>query len=264
MMIQEIVCYLGIGALAGGLSGLLGIGGGIIVVPLLAITLRIFNFPPSLIMHFAIASSLAAMVVTTSASTIAHARKGADIWPVYYRLAPGMIVGVIAGTMLTHLLPTHFLSLLFGVFVLLVAIYLYLGSPPNPSRHLPKPLGRFFISAFIGGNSGLLGVGGGIMALPFLLYCNVNIRNAVGISAACSVTIAIVGTISFLLLGAPHSQSFPKFTSGYIYWPAVLCIVMMSPWFAWLGASLSRSCSVVLLRRIFALFLLITAIHMLI
>lgn len=248
-MLYSLLLFLSIGIIAGTFSGLLGIGGGIVVVPLLAMVFTWLQFPPSLIMPFAIATSLATMIVTTLTSTLAHHHQGAVIWPIYRTLAPGIALGVIGGTLLVHYLPTSILSMIFGLFILSMSFYLWFYRQMTPERTLPTWLPRFGISLLIGAKSGLLGIGGGVLTVPFLTYCNVKLRDIIGISAACSLTIAIVGTISFT-------------ATGHIYWPAALCIAITSPWFAMLGTKLSYRLPISLLRKIFSLFLAIVGIHM--
>lgn len=248
-MLYHIITFIGIGAVAGILSGLLGIGGGIIVVPLLAFAFKSFHFSLNAIMHLAIGTSLAAMIVTTAASTLSHRYQGALIWPIYHTLAPGIIVGVLMGTLLAHYLPASILSFIFGLFVMFMAFYLSLNHQTQPQHTLPKPLSRFSIALLIGTKSGLLGIGGGVATVPFLTYYNVNMHDAVGISAACGLTIAIIGSITFAL-------------TGNIYWPAALCIALISPWFAILGTKLSYRLPILFLRRIFSIFLVIAGLRM--
>jgi len=156
-----IMLLLLLGMLAGSLSGLLGIGGGLIVVPGLVEIYQLQGMPAHVIMHMAIGTSLAIMILTTLASLIAHLRRGAYVWPVFIKLLPGILIGTIAGALTAHLLHTDVLKILFGLFVLTVAIHMLSGKRPKPQHHLPGPVGMTVMGLLIGGKSGLLGVGGG-------------------------------------------------------------------------------------------------------
>ncbi|KPJ68186.1 MAG: hypothetical protein AMJ43_01940 [Coxiella sp. DG_40] len=252
-----------IGSVAGVLSGLLGIGGGIIVIPLLIWLFRIQNIPPDLVMHLAAGTSLSVMTFTAASSLYGHIKHGITIWPIYRRLAMGMIIGTIFGAIFGHFLPGRVLEIIFAIFVLLVAFRMLIAIKTTSNRTLPRPLGTFIVALLIGGKSGLLGIGGGAITIPFLSYCNVPIRNIVAVSASCSLTIATIGTISFILTGQ-HAIDLPTWSLGYIYLPAFLGIVLTSPLCAQLGAYFSHKLPVTVLTRILGAILLIMAIHMLI
>lgn len=258
----EIVAYLLIGIVAGTFSGLLGIGGGLIVVPALALVFKLASMPSNIIMHMAAGTSLAAMVVSSFSSMRAHYRHGINIWIVYKRLFLGILLGTISGVILASFLRSEILQIIFGLIVIIVAFLMLLNFQPAPHRRLPGFLGLSLVTFLIGIKSGLLGLGGGIITVPFLLYCNVPIRQAIGTSTAVSFTIALVGTVTFILTGV-FVADLPHWSTGYIYWPAVLGIGIVSPFFATLGAALSHRLPVGILRRIFAVFLLVIGIRML-
>ena len=262
-MLFAIIGYLFIGACGGFLSGLLGIGGGMLVVPGLAFIFNIQGMPATTIMHMAEGSSLASMIVSAYSSATAHYRHGAKIWLTYRRMYIGVIVGTIIGTVLAGMLHSRALEIIFGVFTFVVAILMLRGFSPSAKRQLPGPIPLFSVSAAIGVKSGLLGLGGGVISVPFLAYCNVPMRDAVGISTAISLTVAIIGTIGFMITGW-HSQGLPAWSTGYVFWPAVLGVAIVSPIFANLGAKLCHRLPVPLLRKIFAVFLLLIGIQMLI
>ena len=258
----HFIYYLAIGAIAGTLSGLLGIGGGVVIVPLLVLVYTLQKMPGDLVMHMAVATSLAGMIVTTASAVMAHHRYGSKIWSTFKLLAPGVAIGSIVGAIIAHKLSTHTLQIAFSFFVFIIAIHLITPSKTKVEHHLPQTIGCYVISGTIGIISSLLGLGGGTFMVPFLAYCSIDMRDAVGISAACSLVISIVSTLSFMLLGALH-HSLPVGSTGYIYWPAVICIAMASPFFALWGANLSHRLPVKRLRQIFAVFLLGVAIYML-
>ncbi|MFT3741938.1 MAG: sulfite exporter TauE/SafE family protein [Gammaproteobacteria bacterium] len=256
--------YLCIGALAGLLAGLLGVGGAILVVPaLLWIFSTQVHFPADQIMHFVVGTSLAATIATTLFSLRAQYRKGFVVWSLVVKLLPGIIIGVILGTILARLLDTHILRILFGVFMILVAVQTFFKlresvKPPG----LPSLMNRGIATTTIGVFSGLLGISGGALTIPYLIYFKLPIRQAMGASTACGVMIALVGTISFILSGWSEGQAIP-WCSGFVYWPAALLIAAASPWFATLGASLSHRLPVNALRKIFAGFLCLVGLNML-
>lgn len=256
------ISYLLIGIIAGTLSGMLGIGGGVIVIPLLVVIYKLQNFAPNAIMHLAAGTSLAVMILNASSSIYAHTRHKIEIWPTYKKLALGIIIGTIIGALLSHNLSSTVLEIIFGIFMLLVSIQMLFGKKPKASRKLPGPLLTNSIAFAIGGKSGLLGIGGGAITIPFLHYCNVPIRNIVGISAACSLTIAIIGSISFALTGM-HTPNLPPWSIGYIYLPAVLGIALTGPLFARFGAKISHKLPKETLKKILAIVLLLMAIKML-
>jgi len=254
--------FVGTGAFAGLLSGLLGIGGGIIVVPILAFIFQRIGVSNHVLMHMATGTSIAAMVATTGSSMYAHMRRGAAIWPVYRRLALGIVIGVVLGVLFADQIPSDLLSLIFGLFVIAVSIRMSVVSQIASQRTLPGNKVMFSFATLIGGKSGLLGIGGGALTVPFLTYCNVAMRSAVAISATCGFTIAIVGSISVMLTGLNEAH-LPAWSTGYVYWPAVLGIIVTSPLFARLGARLSYRLPVNILKKIFAIFLLFMGIDML-
>jgi uncharacterized membrane protein YfcA len=252
-----------IGLVAGILSGLLGIGGGIIVIPLLVWLFKLQNIPSDLIMHLAAGTSLSVMIFTAASSLYGHVKHGIEIWPVYRQLAIGIIIGTIFGAVFGHFLPGRVLEILFAIFIFIVAIRMLIAIKPKLKRTLPRSLGMFLMAFVIGGKSGLLGIGGGVIIIPFLSYCNVPIRNIIAVSVSCSLTIAIIGTISFIITGQ-HAIDLPPWSLGYIYLPAFLGIVLTSPICAQLGTHLSHKLPVTILTRILGAVLLIMAIRMLV
>ncbi|MCK4608382.1 MAG: sulfite exporter TauE/SafE family protein [Gammaproteobacteria bacterium] len=255
--------YLITGVIAGTLSGMLGIGGGIIVIPLLAWILKSQGIASDLIMHMAAGTSLAIMIFTTFSSWYGHIKRGVVVWDIYRRLLAGIIVGTILGAVFGHFLHSSILELIFGVFIFLVSLRMLIALKPKVGRTLPGPFGMFSMALVIGGKSGLLGLGGGAITIPFLSYCNVPIRNTIAISASCSFTIAIIGTISYILTGQ-HAANLPNWSLGYIYLPAFCGVVITGPLCAQFGAYFSHKLPTKILTKILGAVLLLVAIHMLI
>ncbi len=257
-----IMAFALLGCFAGLTAGLLGIGGGLVIVPGLAYIFQFIDVPQRYIMQIAEGTSLAIMIPTTLRALFAHLRFGIAVWPVFVRMIVGVIVGAIAGAFLAHIVKSEVLSILFGLFLLYMAFRLWFVLTPNPAHQLPGPLGLNLFGVIVGLKSGLLGIGGGVLTIPFLTRWNVSIREAVAVSNAVSFTVAIIGTISFMISG--HLVGgLPKWSTGYVYWPAWLPVALVSLLVAPLGVKLSHILSPNVLKRIFAVFLLIVALQML-
>lgn len=262
-MIGELLPFALIGAAAGTLAGLLGIGGGIIVVPGLAFLLAGGEVPPERLMQVAVGTSLANIVVTSLSSIHAHHRRGAVRWPVVARMTPGIVVGAALGAVIADLVHSRTLAIVFGVFLLIVAARLGYGGQPAPHRQLPGTPGLTAAATGIGTLSSLLGIGGGTMTVPLLAWCNVPLREAVATSAACGLPIAVAGAAAFAVAGLDVA-GMPAAATGYLYWPAFVAIAPLSVLFAPLGARLAHTIPVTALRRGFALFVLVVGVRMLV
>lgn len=257
------LAFLLLGAVAGTLSGLLGIGGGLIVVPSLAFLFQWLGMPVDVIMHMAAGTSLAIMIVTTTRSLRSHLKRRVEFWPIYRQLLPGVVVGTVIGAFIAHWLNSQVLSLIFGFFVLIVAIRSWLDHHHTETRRrLPGFWGMNTAGVLIGAKSGLLGVGGGALTIPFLTFCRVDMRKAVVVSAATGLTVALVGTAVFILngLGVGH---LPRYSLGYVYWPAWFPVALGSVLMAPFGAKWSHDLPVVTLQRVFAICLLFIAARLL-
>lgn len=256
-----ILAFALLGIIGGFLAGLLGIGGGVVIVPGCVAIFHWLHMPSALWMHMAAGSSLASVIATASSAVRKHQQHQAVLWPITLRLIPGMLIGISLGTYGGHLLSTGMLSKIFGVFLILIAIRMALNILPHPDRSLPNWLGLSLFGSLMGISTGLLGIGGGILAVPFFIQCNVPMHKATGTSAACTLLIAIFGTINFIWHGW-HTVTWP-WSTGYIYWPAVLGISLTSVLFAPLGAKWAHRLPIHSLKRIFAIFLLSIGLNML-
>ncbi|MGZ8975797.1 sulfite exporter TauE/SafE family protein, partial [Methylomagnum sp.] len=182
-MAEDLALYLGFGSLAGVLSGLFGIGGGVVIVPFLAWFFAGRGFPPESIMIMAVATSLATIAVTSVSAVHAHHRRGAVDWPTVFRLAPGILLGSVGGSVIADYLPAQWFKLIFALFLLYVAVRLLLGSSTDGQRTRTPGVALFGMAGVaIGTVSSLLGIGGGTLSVPFLLKCRYSIRHAVAIS----------------------------------------------------------------------------------
>jgi uncharacterized membrane protein YfcA len=256
----EIFSLLLLGIVAGTLAGLLGVGGGIIIVPTLVwIFHSMPEIPNTSIMQIAIGTSLATISITSISSIIAHHRYGAVQWRIVWQLTPGIIIGALFGAIIADALTSDTLQKMFAIFIILVSVQFFLTAPPSHSQ-LPRHL--HLVGIFIGQISALVGIGGGSLTVPFLVWCNISIRNAIATSAACGFPIAVFGTIGFIATGW-NTKGLPAWSSGYIYWPAFVAITPMTLLFAQFGAKLAHNIPINTLKKIFAIFIAVIGIKML-
>jgi uncharacterized membrane protein YfcA len=256
-----VLYYLVLGTFAGLMAGLLGVGGGLVIVPVLSILFSDQGFAAQHVMHLAVATSLATIVLTSLSSAYAHHRRGAVHWPAFGRLSVGIVGGSGLAALLSGLLPGAALKSLFGAFELLVAAQMAFGRTPRPHRTLPGPFALVAAGAVIGALSALLGIGGGTLTVPFLLWCNLPMRQAVATSAACGLPIAAAGTLGFVASGWAIS-GLPRGTVGYVYLPAVAGIAAASILSAPAGAWMTHHLSGPALKRSFAAFLALLGLKM--
>ena len=257
-----LLAYLLLGSVAGIMGGLLGLGGGIIIVPALLYVFIKQGLSADILMHVAVATSLATIVFTSISSAYAHHQRGAVLWRQVRLLVPGIILGGGLGAVIADHLPSDTLRTIFGIFELLVAIQIGLNIKPSVQRELPGDGGMIIAGGGIGSLSTILGIGGGTITVPFLLWCNINIRNAVATSAACGLPIAITGTTVMIITGWDN-QLLPDGTIGYVYWPAAITILFASVLSAPLGARLVHSMPIDRLKSVFAIILACVGIRML-
>ncbi len=257
----SLLAYVGTGAVAGVLAGLLGIGGGLVIVPALAAVFALQGFPDNLLMHFALGTSLAAIVPTSIASLLAHHRRGSVHWEAVRSLTPGIVLGALAGAWLAGQSSSTGLRVFFGCFEVLVALQLAFGRQPGVHRELPGVFGQELAGVLIGGVSSLLGIGGGTLTVPYLRWNGVEFRAAVGTAATCGLPIALAGSAGYVIAGMGLKEA-PGLNSGFIYWPALAGIVLASVPMAPLGATLAHRLPRRRLVRIFALVLAVIGVRM--
>lgn len=261
-MISILLMYLGIGAVAGVLAGLLGIGGGIVIVPLLLFSFTLQKLPYDSMMHLALGTSMASIMFTSVVSFWSHHKRGAVHWEVVRRIALGILLGTFLGTGIAGRLSTGFLTGFFIIFLYYVSIQMFLDKKPKASRTLPGMWGIFGVGNLIGVVSSLVGIGGGSLSVPFMIWCNIPVHSAIGTSAAMGFPIAIAGTAGYIVNGL-GTAGLPPHCLGYVYLPALVGLVCASMLTAPLGVKLAHSLPVDRLKRIFAVLLLATATRML-
>ncbi|HUQ25050.1 MAG TPA: sulfite exporter TauE/SafE family protein [Burkholderiales bacterium] len=251
---MEWLAYLGIGIVVGFAAGLLGIGGGVVMVPLLVFVFTASGIAPDQVLHIALGTALAAMVFTSLSSMRAHHRHGAVDWNIARSMSPGMLAGSFGAALIAGLIPTRPLAMGFTALVFYAATQILLDLKPPGSRELPGGPGLFAAGAVIGAVSSLLAAGGAFMTIPFLAWCKVPLRRAIGTAAANGLPIAIAGTAGYVINGV-RAEGLPAFSVGFVYLPALALVVSTSMLTAPLGARLAHRLPVKRLRTIFALML---------
>lgn len=253
---MELIIFLVIGALAGFAAGLFGVGGGTIIVPLLFIVFSQMGYNPDVVMHLALGTSLATIVVTSISSLMAHNKKDGIIWPVFKNLAPGMAIGCFFGAGIAGWLSAVHLQFIVGLFLLWVAYNMFMGSKKavDSTKTLPTTSAQMGAGAGIGIASAIFGIGGGSLTVPYLTHYGVVMQKAVGTSAACGLPIAIAGALGFMLFGMKAEVNVPN-TIGYIHIYAFLGISIMSFFTAKFGAKAAHALSPAVLKKCFAVLL---------
>jgi uncharacterized protein len=262
-MLEVMLIYLGLGAVAGILAGLLGVGGGLIIVPMVVFTLTWQAAPSQHLMHLALGTSLASIIFTSVSSFWAHHKRGAVHWLVVRRIVLGILLGTFLGSYLASRMSTNHLKVVFIVFLYYMGFQMLTNKKPKPTRTLPGALGMFGVGNVIGVVSALVGIGGGSLSVPFMVWCNMTVHEAIGTSAAIGFPIAVAGALGYIVNGL-HVAGLPEYHLGYIYLPALAGIVAASVLTAPLGARLAHSLPVDKLKRVFALLLFIMGTKMLV
>lgn len=261
-LLTVIASYLVLGAFAGTVAGLFGIGGGLIIVPVLIFSFGLQGISPEVSAHLAVGTSLATIVFTSLSSIRSHHKHGAVRWELFRPMTVGIVLGALAGAWTASLLSGSTLQLVIGVFVILVALKMLLEVNPKPGRDVPGATGLGLAGGGIGWASAIFGIGGGTLTVPFLNWCNVRMQQAVATSAACGLPIAVAGALGNVWTGWGHEQ-LPAYSLGFVYLPAGLGIVVTSVFFARFGANLAHRLNARVLKRIFAIMLLLVGLRFL-
>ena len=263
MDLTLVICLLALGALVGFAAGLLGIGGGMLLVPFLTMLFTWKGMSPELVVHVAIATSMTSILFTSVSSVRAHQQKGTINWKIVGAMAPGIIIGgLISGGAVFAALNTGWLSLVFAIFVGYSGWSMLRNKKPKPTRQMPGVVGTTAAGAGIGFLSGLVGAGGGFLSVPFMVWCNVALHSAVSTSAALGFPIALANSVGYIISGLNEDISRPGML-GFIYWPALLALICTSVLTAPFGARMAHRLPVVTLKRVFAFLLFALAAYML-
>ena len=253
-----------LGTIVGFFAGLLGIGGGLIMVPVLTFIFGTQHFPPDRILHIALGTTMAAIIFTSVSSLRIHHAHGAVNWQIVKYITPGIIIGTLGGATLVSALPSRVLSIIFVVFIYYAATQMLLKTIPKPSRTLPGRLGMLGAGSVIGAISSFVAIGGGLLTVPFLSICNVRLQHAIGTAAAVGFPIAVAGAIGYIANGIAQPQPLPEYSLGYVYLPALGWIVLASTLTAPLGAKTTHIVQTATLKKIFVGLLYLLGTKMLI
>jgi uncharacterized protein len=256
-----LAAYVALGLVVGFVAGLLGVGGGLIIVPVLIFMLHAQDLAAGMEPQLALGTSLASILFTSLSSVRAHHRLGAVVWPLVRRIAPGIWLGTLAGALVAAQVPAYVLKVFFIAFLFYAAVQMWLDFKPAPHRGLPGHGGTLLAGGVIGAVSSWVGIGGGTLSVPFLLWHNVPLHRAIGTSAAIGFPIATAGALGFVL-GGWELPALPAGSLGFVYLPALAGIVVGSVLTAPFGARTAHRLPVRPLKRIFALLLLILALRM--
>ncbi len=259
---MEFLLYLVLGCFAGVFAGLFGIGGGMVIVPVLVYSLAAQGVDPSVSTHIAVGTSLATIMFTSINAIIAHHRKRAVLWPIVGWMTLGILLGAALGSLTAAALQGAQLQRVIGVFAILVAIQMALNLQPKSRREVPGKMGLSIAGVVIGWASAIFGIGGGSLTVPFLVWRSVGMQQAVATSAACGFPIAVAGAISFIVTGWDRA-ALPPWSLGFVYLPAMLGVAITSMYFARIGANWAHRLSPLLLKRLFALLLFCVGVNFL-
>lgn len=260
-MIELVLASILLGIAAGLLAGLFGIGGGIIIVPVLVLLFSAQGFPENLVLIMSIATSLATIIFTSISSLLMHHRLGSVLWPKVFRLAPGIMIGAGAGAVIADQIDAGLLRLIFTGYLLYVGTHMAMQSKPKPGRSQSSKLLDFVAAVVIGLMSSLVGIGGGTLTVPFLVHFQTSMRNAVAVASACGLPIAVAGTVSYALLGR-NALQLPEWSLGYVYLPAFSGILFSSIFTAPIGARLANRLPAQQLKRYFSLLIFVMAVKL--
>lgn len=254
--------YLGVGLFVGFLTGLLGIGGGTVIVPILSLIFAAKGFPADHVIHMALGTSLASIIIGSIASARVHHLHEAVDWTLVKRLTPGIIIGTLSGAVFAHYVAVAFLKTFFVGLVIFIAFQMLFGIKAKPLREtLPGPLGTALFGVLMGFVSSLAGIGGAVLTISFLVMCNVGMHRSIGTAAAAGIPIALAGTVGFIITGLMDAN-LPPGSIGYVYLPAWFGISVASFFIAPVGARLAHRMPVDIMKKIFMVFIVALAIKM--
>lgn len=260
--LEWMVLYILLGSFVGFLAGLLGVGGSGILVPLLVSIFTHQGISNENVMHFALGTALACMVISSSSSIRAHALRGTVEWKVFYGMTPGIMLGAFVTAKIASYINSVYIAVFFAFFMALMAVQMFLNWKPRVSETPARLRDLFFTGTGIGGVSALAAVGGGFLAVTYLSYKNVAMKKAIGTSAAIGFPIAVAGTIGYLISGWSKTLDVP-YTFGFIYVPAFLAISIASAIAAPYGVRYAHSLPDAHLKKILAVISLGLSIKML-
>jgi len=260
-MVLIFICCIFLGALAGFLAGLLGIGGGLIIVPALVYLLPQLGISNEVIMPIALATSLSAIVITSSSAALAHNKNNNIPWDLAKPLMFTVAFGALLGAFIADRLSAQALTNFFAGAVIILASYMLVSIRSTRSREMPSKVKLQFISLFTGVVASLMGMAGGAILVPVLTYFGMPLRHCIGIATVCGVMVALFGSLGYIISGLDN-ELLPVWSFGYVYLPALLGVVLTSSMFAPVGVKFAAKLPVQTLKKFFAVFLILVAIKM--
>ena len=254
--------YLSIGVLVGFMAGLLGIGGGMLLVPILVFVFDASHFAEEHLMHLALGTAMATIPFTSLSSVSAHHVRGGVDWSIVRGMLPGIALGAALGTLVAGSIPGRPLAIFFAAFILYAATSMFFDLTPKGKRALPGPQGLILTGTIVSFLASFLAAGAAFMTIPFMLWCSVPLKRAVGTAAAIGFPLSLAAGIGYVLAGQ-SAAGLPNYSLGYVYLPATAMIALTSVLTAPLGARVSQRMPVKRLRIVFALTLYALAARML-
>jgi len=261
MILTVLISCLVLGSIVGFLAGLLGIGGGLIIVPALVYLLPMVGVSSDVVMPIALGTSLGAIVITSTIAALAHHRKKNIPWPLARQLMILVAIGALIGAFIADSLSSEALTRFFSIVVILLAVYMLLSINSSKQRSLPASYVLQLLSFVTGIVSSLMGIAGGAILVPSLSFFGVQVRKAIGLATACGVMVALFGSLGYIITGF-NLPNLPEWSLGYLYFPALLGIVVSSSIFAPIGVKYASKLPVKTLKKFFAVFLIFVAIKM--
>ncbi|MCU7834405.1 MAG: sulfite exporter TauE/SafE family protein [gamma proteobacterium symbiont of Taylorina sp.] len=259
-IILLIALYGIVGLFSGILAGMLGVGGGLIIVPVLAGLFRSQNIDESIIMHLAVGSSLATIVVTSIGSMQAHNKRGSVVWSIFASLSPGIVIGALLGAWLAGLFSTFLLQKIVALFIIIIGIQMISSFSVKAHKNNPTTLNMISSGSVIGLLSSMAGIGGGSLTVPYLMWHKVPMVKAIGTASACGLPIAMAGALGFVIVGMEHTSTTPM-TTGFLYWPAIFGISIVSYFSTSIGVYLAHKVDVKTLKKLFSILLIFIGIY---
>lgn len=256
-----LLIYLLLGCFSGFVAGLFGIGGGMVIVPILIFSFKAQQLDPSIITHLAIGTSLACIIVTSMSAVWAQHKRGAVLWSVVKKMALGLFLGSIIGAQIAHAIPARELEIIIGLFALLTAAQMFFNYK-GKLGHIPLPqtVGLGVAGSSIGAASAIFGIGGGTFTVPYLTLHGVSMTNAVASASACGLPIALGGAVGFMWSGW-HEANLPTEAWGFVHLPAFIGISCTSLFLAKLGVKMAHQLPAATLKKLFAGLLVIVGVH---
>lgn len=258
-MAELFLLYLVLGVVAGTIAGLFGIGGGLILVPFIHLSLNQLEVPKEIIMQMSIGTSLATIFITGMSSTYSHYKLGSIDWMIFRKMAIGVVIGTFLGGQVATRISGHVLEVIFLVYILVVAVKMWFDAVYESSSKKTSPWLFNLVGFIVGFKSAILGIGGGTITIPFLSWRGLAMKKTVGISAALGLPISIVGALTYMYNGL-GAVGLPEYSLGFVYLPAVLGITLVSSLFARIGAHLSHRLPQAKMKKGFALLLMVIAV----